>query len=190
LSDFFNALAADNLPSVSFLKASFGKSGHPSDRTPLQEQTFLVNTINQLVQSPQWSRMAILITYDDSDGWYDHVMPPIVNQSHDPAQDALLGSTGLCGTLQPGAYNDRCGYGPRLPLVAISPFSKSNYVDHSLADQSSILRFVEDNWGLGQIGDQSFDAKAGSLLGLFDFDHGRNRRLLLDPDSGEPVHRD
>jgi len=187
LTDFFNALGAGNLPAVSFLKASFGETGHPSDGTPLEEQTFLVNTINQLVQSPAWSRMAILVTYDDSDGWYDHVMPPIENQSHDPSQDALLGSTGLCGTLQPGAYNDRCGYGPRLPLLAISPFAKSNYVDHALTDQTSILRFIEENWGLGQIGDQSFDAKAGSILGLFDFDHPRNQRLLLDPDSGELV---
>ena len=132
LTDFFNALEAGNLPSVSFLKASFGETGHPSDGTPLQEQTFLVNTIKQLMKSPKWSKMAIVITYDDSDGWYDHVMPPIVNQSHDSAQDALLGSTGLCGTLQTGAYNDRCGYGPRLPFIAISPFSKSNYVDHGL----------------------------------------------------------
>jgi phospholipase C len=186
LTDFFNALNSGNLPSVSFLKASFGETGHPSDGTPLQEQTFLVNTINQLVQSPQWPHMAILITYDDSDGWYDHVMPPIVNQSADPAQDALLGP-GLCGTLAPGAYNDRCGYGPRLPLLAISPFARRNYVDHSLTDQTSILRFIEDNWSLGRIGDQSFDAIAGSILGLFDFDHPRNQRLLLDPDSGEPV---
>ncbi len=187
LSDFFNALAAGNIPSVSFLKAPFGYTGHPSDGSVLQEQTFLVNTINQLVQSPLWSKMAIIITYDDSDGWYDHVMPPIVNQSHGAKEDALLGSTGLCGTLQPGAYNDRCGYGPRLPLLAISPFSKSNYVDHNLADQTSILRFIEDNWGLGQIGDQSFDAIAGSLLGLFDFRHPHNYPLILDPDSGEPV---
>jgi phospholipase C len=98
LNDFFNALAAGNLPSVSFLKASFGETGHPSDGTPLEEQTFLVNTINQIEQSPEWSKMAIIITYDDSDGWYDHVMPPIVNQSQDPAQDALTGP-GSCGTL-------------------------------------------------------------------------------------------
>lgn len=188
LTDFFNALAAGNLPAVSFLKASFGETGHPSDGTPLQEQTFLVNTINQIEQSPEWSKMAIIITYDDSDGWYDHVMPPIVNQSEDPAQDALTGP-GSCGKLQPGAYNDRCGYGPRLAFLVISPFAKSNYVDNAVNDQTSVLRFIEDNWGLGKIGDQSFDALAGSILGLFDFDHRSNQRLFLDPDSGEPVPR-
>ena len=106
LTDFWNALSAGNLPAVSFLKASKPQTGHPSDSSPLAEQQFLVNTINQLQQSPFWSQMAIFISYDDSDGWYDHVMPPIVMQSNDAANDALLGA-GLCGTAQPGPYLDR-----------------------------------------------------------------------------------
>jgi phospholipase C len=56
-----------------------------------------------------------------------------------------------------------------------------------LTNQTSILRFIEDNWGLGQIGDQSFDANAGSILGLFDFDHPHGQQLILDPNYGEPV---
>ncbi|HEY6582659.1 MAG TPA: alkaline phosphatase family protein, partial [Rubrobacter sp.] len=84
----------------------------------------------------------------------------------------------------------RCGYGPRLPLQVISPYVKQNFVDHSITDQTSVLRFIEDNWGLGRIGDQSFDAKAGSLKNLFDFSHGRNaHRLFLDPRTGKPSHR-
>jgi phospholipase C len=83
---------------------------------------------------------------------------------------------------------DRCGYGPRLPLMVISPYAKSNYVDHAITDQSSILRFVEDNWNLGQIGDQSFDAKAGSIDGMFNFAAKPDTKaLLLDPHSGEPI---
>jgi phospholipase C len=191
LTDFWNAVANGNLPAVSFLKASSSQTGHPSDSTPLEEQTFLVNTINRLQQSPSWRDTAILITYDDSDGWYDHVLGPIVSPSNDPANDALLGPTGLCGTPQPGAYLDRCGYGPRLPLLAISPYAKENFVAHTVADQSSIIRFVEDNWQLGRIGDQSFDAIAGSLTNLFDFsqsDDGNNRQLTLDPNTGQVVH--
>jgi phospholipase C len=96
----------------------------------------------------------------------------------------------MCGKAkQPGAYQDRCGYGSRLPLLVISPYAKQNFVDHSITDQTSILRFIEDNWGLGRIGDKSFDAKAGSLENLLDFSHGRNaNRLFLDPRSGEPSH--
>lgn len=188
LSDFWKAVAANNIPAVSFLKAPRNETGHPTDSTPLAEQQFLVDTINRLQRSPEWHDMAIIITYDDSDGWYDHVMPPIVSQSNDPNEDALLGSTGLCGTPAAGAYNDRCGYGPRLPFLLISPFAKRNYVGHSVADQTSVLRFIEDNWSLGRIGDQSFDAKAGSILGMFDFNHPHDRRVLLDPNSGEVIH--
>jgi phospholipase C len=131
--------------------------------------------------------MAIVVAYDDSDGWYDHVMPPIVNHSSDPANDALTGS-GLCGQIAAGAYQDRCRYGPRLPLLVISPYARRNSVDHWVTDQTSILRFIEDNWGLGRIGDQSFDEKAGSLDGLFK-NHGNKHRLILDPGTGEPSTR-
>jgi phospholipase C len=188
LTDFWNAAHHGNLPQVSFLKASAPETGHPDTSTPLAEQQFLVTTINELESLPQWKDMAIFITYDDSDGWYDHVLAPIVSPSSDAANDTLSGSA-LCGALPGGSYQDRCGYGPRLPLLLISPWAKTNYVDHALNDQTSILHFIENNWGLPQIGNQSFDAKAGSLLGLFNFSAnvvGGANPLMLSPDSGEP----
>src|SRR5262249_38716800 len=147
---------------------------------------------NFLERLPQWSSTAVVIAWDDSDGWYDHQMPPIVNQSNTPS-DGLTGP-GACGTAAAGAAQARCGYGPRLPLLVVSPFAKRNFVDHTVTDQSSILRFVEDNWSLGRIGNGSYDELAGSLLGMFDFDHHGfdddvfGGRLFLDPDTGEPEH--
>jgi phospholipase C len=189
VNDFWNAAKSGHLPAVSFIKAAKPQTGHPSDSTPLAEQQFLVTTINALQQLPEWKNMAILLSYDDSDGWYDHVMPPIVNHSNDPAQDTLLGA-GMCGTPAPGAYLDRCGYGTRLPLLVISPYARQNHVSHSLADLTSILRFIEDNWDLGQLGDQSFDAMAGSIQDNFDFTSApRTKTFLLDPTSGQPVRR-
>ena len=185
LSDFWTAADAGNLPGVSFLKAAAYQDGHAGYSDPLDEQTFLVDTINHLQQLPNWRNTAVIVAYDDSDGWYDHVMSPIVSQSNSP-EDALTG-TGSCGTAKAGAYLDRCGYGPRQPLLAISPFARSNAVDHSITDQSSILRFIEDNWNLGRIGNQSFDALAGPLSSLFDFQHPNGRRLFLDPATGEPT---
>jgi phospholipase C len=132
-------------------------------------QNYLVNTINRLQNLPEWNSTLVIVTWDDSDGWYDHVMPQIVSQSNDPEHDALLGRTGLCGHARTGEYQDRCGYGPRLPFLVISPYAKVNFVDHRLTDQTSIIRFIEDNWGLGRIGNQSFDAKAGSLMNMYDF---------------------
>ncbi len=154
---------------------------------PLDEQHFLVDTINRLQRTDEWKNTAVVVLYDDSDGWYDHVMGPIVSQSNTP--DDTLSGPGACGTARAGAYQDRCGYGPRQPLLVISPFAKRNFVDGTVTDQSSVLRFVEDNWGLGRIGNQSFDALAGPLNDMFNFDShdGQGRRLFLDPTTGKPV---
>ena len=64
-----------------------------------------------------------------------------------------------------GGAPGRCGYGPRLPLIVISKYAKSNYIDHRITDQSSVLRFIEDNWNLGRLGGDSNDVKPGRFLG-------------------------
>jgi len=111
-------------------------------------------------------------------------MPPIVSQSNDPKYDKLLGYD-MCGQASPGKYQDRCGYGPRLPLVVISPYSKTNFVDHSITDQTSIIRFIEDNWGLDRLGNQSFDIKAGNIDKMLDFSNGAHtEKLFLNPITG------
>ena len=186
LSSFWAAIAAGNMPSVSYLKAAKYQDGHPGYSDPLDEQNFLVDTINKLQQTDQWGSTVVIIAYDDSDGWYDHVMPPTVSPSSDPAYDRLLGITGLCGTTGLGQYQDRCGYGPRQPLLVISPMAKRNYVDHTLTDQTSILRLIEDNWHLGRIGNQSLDAKAGTLMNMLKL-HNPSEKLILDPTTGLPV---
>ncbi|MEO8129757.1 MAG: alkaline phosphatase family protein [Bryobacteraceae bacterium] len=185
LNHFWEAASAGNLPSVSFLEAAAYQSGHAQASAPLDEQVFLVETINRLQALPEWESTAVIITYDDSGGWYDHVMPPIVSQSN-IRLDALMGDSS-CGTPAPGTYQGRCGYGPRLPLLVISPWAKVNFVDHGVTDQSSILRFIEDNWDLGRIGDQSFDERAGPLLPLFDFSAPHIRKVLLDATTGQPI---
>jgi phospholipase C len=189
LTDFYAALGHGDLPAVSFLKAAKFQDGHAGYSDPLDEQAFVTTVINRLEASPDWRSTAVVIAYDDSDGWYDHQMSPIVNDSQDSTNDALT-DPGLCGTSTPlASIQDRCGYGPRLPLLVISPFSKVNFVDNTVTDQSSILRFVEDNWlGGMRIGDGSFDALAGTLTNMFDFTgHGRAARLFLDPTNGEPA---
>jgi phospholipase C len=197
LQDFFDAVSSGNFPAVSFLKALSYQDGHAGYSDPLDEQTFLVNTINFLEKRTDWTSTAVVIAYDDSDGWYDHQMSPIVNQSNSAA-DGLTGKE-ACGngnTALPGLKPEtqhaqgRCGYGPRLPLLVISPWARPNFVDHTVTDQTSILRFIEDNWLKGErVGQGSFDALANSIDNMFDFDHPRsNGRLLLDPDTGLVLH--
>jgi phospholipase C len=201
INDFFAALKAKNLPAVSFLKASGFEDGHPGYSDPIDEQHFLVRVINALQQSPDWSDTAVIIAYDDSDGWYDHQMPPIVDPSTSSAD--ALNLAGLCnagvqqGKTTPatplnGSFGapvqGRCGYGTRVPLLVVSPYAKSNEVDHTLTDQSSILRFIEDNWLSGQRIQPggSFDTIAGPLTNLFDF-NGRERearKVILDESTG------
>jgi phospholipase C len=182
VSDFIAALNVGNLPAVSYLKAPAYQDGHAGYSDPLDEQTFLVNMINMLEQSPFWNSTAIFITYDDSDGWYDHVMGPIVDPSS--VSDDNLTGVGACGSGTGGTTQGRCGFGPRLPLLLVSPYAKVNYVDHTVTDQSSVLRFIEDNWNLGRIGGNSNDATAGLLTGLFNFSGGAAKPITLNPATG------
>jgi phospholipase C len=195
LHDFFDALKVGNLPAVSFLKAIAAADGHAGYSDPLLEQSMmLVPTVNAIMRSRFWKSTAIIVMYDDSDGWYDHQMSPLVNSSAvsntaSPSNGDQLNGPGVCGNGVPLAgIEGRCGYGPRLPLVAISPFAKQNFVDHTLTDQSSVLRLIEDNWGTGRIGGGSYDELAGPLTNLFDFDNREfgARRLILDPGTGQP----
>lgn len=183
LIDFWAAAKKHNIPAVSFIKPPAYQDGHPKYSDILAFQTFLVETLNTLQCLPEWKHMAVMVIWDDSGGWYDHVMPPIINQSHVPP-DALLGP-GDAGNPPPGSYEGRLAYGMRVPFLVISMYAKSNYVDHSVIDQTSVLRFIEDNWRLGRIGDQSFDVVAGSLDNMFDFDKPHKSCFILRPDTGK-----
>ena len=185
---YFEAAAlGGNLPAVSYLKANRAQDGHPGNSSPLDEQEFLVNTINFLETLPEWNSTAVVITWDDSDGWFDHVMGPIVNQS-DSVLDGLT-STNTCGSgvSSLAGIQSRCGYGPRIPFLVISPFAKSNFVSHTVIDQSSVVRFIEDNWQLPRIGNGSFDVIAGSIENMFEFKREPSPPVFLDPLTGQVV---
>jgi phospholipase C len=207
-SDFDALLAAgDPLPAVSFVKAPGYQDGHAAYSDPTDEQAFLVHTINEIEQSPDWSSTAIVINYDDSDGWYDHVLAPVINQSHSVADNltntsldvADNGTSGQCGTGHGhplGGEQGRCGFGPRLPMLVISPWAKTNYVDHNLSDQSSVINFIEYNWHLPGIHGSfdhvldPLDQQEGvkfDLGGMFDFGSPPNTTpYILDPTTGNP----
>jgi phospholipase C len=197
IHDFFDALAAGNLPAVSYLKAASYQDAHPGNSNPLDEQAFVVNVINTLQQSPFWNSTAVIIDYDDSDGWYDHQMAPILNASFSTA-DTISG-TNTCGTpgvtpQLPGVssgttpVNGRCGPGPRTPLLVISPWAKQNFVDHTLTTQASVVLFIEQNWNLGLLGGGSADAISNPINNMFDFSHSTPQNttpLILSPITGQ-----
>jgi phospholipase C len=210
--DFFDALAIGNLPAVSFVKAPAYQDGHGGYSNPIDEQSFIISVVNSLQKSPFWGTTAVIIAYDDSDGWYDHQAPPIVSTSSitptATVQGDLLNGPGVCtgagaqqgktaatllGAAGTTAVNGRCGYGTRVPLLVVSPFARKNFIDHTLTDQTSVLKFIEDNWLAGKRiqPNGSFDTIAGPINGMFDFSHPMpvvaSNTLWLDPSNGLEV---
>lgn len=187
--DFVAALQAGNFPAVTFLKN--GASEH-APQLPTFGQAYYVQIINEIMKTPEWENTAIIITYDDAGGWYDHAAPPVLDPSDTP-DDFHCGN----GQPVPGAGASRCRLGMRMPFVVISPWAKENHIDHTVTELASVTRFIEDNWDLGSIdgptrlppGWESFDRVAGSIMGLFDFQgQPRVRPLILDPSVGTVVN--
>jgi phospholipase C len=196
--DFTDALAAGVMPAVSFLKAPGYQDAHAGYSDPLDEQNFVVTMVNAIEQSKFWSSTAIILAYDDSDGWYDH-MNNLVNGSATTAD--VLNGTGVCISANAAAaalpgpnsgtkpVQGRCGYGPRLPLMVISPWAKKNVIDSTVTDQSSITRFIEDVFlSSARLGGGSFDSIAGTLTNMFDLSNGaappNPNVVVLDPNTG------
>ncbi len=194
IANFWAAADSGNLPAVSYLKAPKYQDGHAGYSDPLDEQTWLVDTINHLQSLRTWKSTAIVIAWDDSDGWYDHQLGTVLSQSQ-TSLDALTG-TGMCGSMASQVPQNsanqpeqgKCGLGDRQPLLVISPWSRTNFVDHSLTDLSSVPKFIEYNWGLPALGNGAADTAAGTLVSMFDFDaHPHMKPLYLDPTTGEPI---
>ena len=194
LTDFYAAVKSGNFPAVSYVKLPAYQDGHAGYSDPLDEQVGTVQLINFIESQPDWQNTAIIVAYDDSDGWYDHAYATPTQSSFDSKADQLNGP-GLCGSgaapsgLLGKPVNGRCGPGTRVPFLVISPWAKNDYIDHTLITQASVVRFIEDNWLHGQrLGGGSFDATTGSIVNLFDFDpnhHFPAISIALDPVTGE-----
>jgi phospholipase C len=218
-SDFDQLLAAITqhelppaaLPAVSFLKAPGYEDGHAAYSDPRDEQLFVASAIDALMRSPDWKNTAVIVNWDDSDGWYDHADSGVTNPSLSPADNltntsftvSSTGTSGQCGDSPQGTLETpfplaneqgRCGLGPRLPLLVISPYAKKNAVAHDLSDQTSAMNLVEYNWRLPGIPGSFDQALAGrdasegipfDLAGMLELGAKRNGRLLLDPATGQ-----
>jgi phospholipase C len=139
-SDFLAALRDGTLPDVSFVKPIGEENEHPATSTVRRGQDHLSELIAAIQASRYWADAAVIITYDDNGGYWDHVPPPVV---------------------------DRWGPGLRVPTVIVSPWAKRGYLDHTVYDTTSILRLIETRWGLAPLGPR--DASAKDLANAFDF---------------------
>jgi len=165
LRDFYRALQDGTLPEVAFLKADRRRNEHPGYSSISGGRDFVVRTLNAVMRSEVWESTVVVLTFDESGGWYDHVPPP---------QVVLEG-------------RER-GLAPRVPTLVISPFAKSNYVSHQAYDHASVVRFIEETF-IGPHAHLNVRDQAATGLGdMLDLDH-HNRALILDPDTGKPQGR-
>ena len=119
-------------------------------------QLFVAGVVNALMTSPQWTRSALFVTYDEHGGYWDHVPPPMAC-----APDAIGPIGGSPWTF------DR--YGVRVPFVVVSPYAKRHYVSHTVTDQTAVLRFIQTRHDLPALTKR--DANASPLLEMFDFEN-------------------
>src|SRR5262249_12305247 len=138
--EFFNDLYGDNLPAVSFIKPLGPDNEHPAYANPLQGQQHVADIVQAVKDSSAWSNSAIIVTYDEHGGRWDHVSPPAL---------------------------DRWGLGTRVPAIIISPFAKTGFVDHTQYETLSILRTIENAFDLQPL--SHHDAHANSLINALQF---------------------
>lgn len=139
--DLLAAIDAGTLPQVAFYKPIGEFNQHPGYAEVASGDLAASGIIDRIRNSPLWDRTAIVVTYDENGGFWDHVPPP---------------------------KGDRWGPGSRIPAIVISPFAKRGHIDHTVYDTTSILKLIELRYGLEPLG--SRDAAANGLLGAFDFD--------------------
>jgi phospholipase C len=161
-NDFTTDIQNGTLPEVSFLKADYPNDEHPGYSTP-EGQNFVAKTINSVMNSKYWKDTAIIVTYDESGGYWDHVAPANVT----PGPDGLQGT------------------GPRIPALVISPYAKQNFVSHTEYDSTSILKFIESNYKLPALNNR--DASANNLTDMFDFRHPDFARYMYNDGSLKPA---
>lgn len=149
-STFVPDVRRGTLPQVTWLMPPTPVSDHPGYGAMCQGENWSVRTINAIMQSKYWAHTAIFLTWDDFGGFFDHVPPPHV---------------------------DIYGYGPRVPLLVISPYARSGYIFHETSDFTSVLSFIEQRYDLPALTER--DATADDLIGAFDFTQDPGKPFVL-----------
>jgi phospholipase C len=131
LTNFFGAARTGKLPAVSWIDPNGTVSEHPPGLVSAG-QTYVTGLVNAIMQSPEWDSTAILLSWDDWGGFYDHVMPPAA---------------------------DANGFGIRVPGLVISPYARSGYIDHQTLSHDAYIKFIEDDFLGGQRLDPATDGR-------------------------------
>jgi acid phosphatase len=145
-SDFYAAIQDNTLPAVAFVKPLGAENEHPGYAVPNEGEMHIAQIIDLIQKSPAWKDTAIIVTYDENGGFWDHVGPPKM---------------------------DQWGPGSRVPALIVSPYAKKGYVDHTVMDTTSILGLIENRYGLEPLGTR--EGQTGNMLSAFDFSQNPNQ---------------
>ncbi|MFN8175778.1 MAG: alkaline phosphatase family protein [Solirubrobacteraceae bacterium] len=157
IEHFFADARAGRLPAVTLIDPDYQTTSEENPQDVQVGERFVHDVVAALMRSPNWSRTALFLTYDEHGGYYDHVPPPRAIPPDSTRPRLAPGDI-------PGTY-DR--YGFRVPMIVVSPWSRANYVSRHVQDHTSILAFIERKWNLPAMTWR--DANAHPMTDYFDF---------------------
>ena len=154
---FFTDAAAGNLASFILLDEDYSTQSQENPQNIVVGEAMMAKVVRAIGSSPLWDKTALIITWDEHGGYYDHVPPPVA-----PAPDAIA------PVVEPGelAYDGFARYGIRVPGILVSAYAKRDYVSHVVYDHTSILALVERKWNLPALTNR--DANANDLTDMLD----------------------
>ncbi len=173
IADFFTDAAAGTLPGYCIVEPDYGNQSEENPQNIAVGEEFTASVINAVINGPDWDRTALLLTYDEHGGYYDHVPPPSAIPPDSIGPILLPGENGFDGFAR---------YGFRVPFAVISPWARRQFVSHRVYDHTSILKLVETKWNLPALTYR--DANAAPMLDMFDL---RRPSFATPPELAQPL---
>jgi phospholipase C len=173
ITDFFADAAAGTLPNYCLVEPNYGTQSEENPQNIVAGEAFVASVVNAVMSGPGWDKTALIWTYDEHGGYYDHVPPPAAI-APDSIPPAVTGGE--------SAYNGFSQYGFRVPFTLVSPWARPHYVSHRVFDHTSILKLVEAKWNLPALTYR--DANASAMLDMLEL---RYPAFAEPPKLAEPL---
>jgi phospholipase C len=172
-TEFFTDAAAGTLPNYCLVEPDYGHQSEENPQNIAVGEEFAASVVNAVINGPAWDRTALLLTYDEHGGYYDHVPPPAAIPPDSIGPDLVPGENGFDGFAR---------YGFRVPFALVSPWARKDFVSHDVYDHTSILKLVETKWNLPALTYR--DANAAPMLDLLDL---RRPSFATPPKLAQPL---
>ena len=182
IAQFAADVTGDRLPQVSWIVAPYIMCEHPA-APPGYGETFTARLLSALAANPAvWAKTAFILNYDENDGFFDHVPPPV------PPVMAGAGKSTV-DVAQEIYHGEPVGLGPRVPLIIVSPWTRGGFVNSQLSDHTSVIRFLEARFGVMEPQISPWRrAVCGDLTSMFDFAQ-KDAAWVALPSTGNAIEK-